>query len=344
MLKTTIPFVDLRGKTPVDLLRAYPDRARALINAARRSYGALSYAASAALLPIADKASHRWLARTKNPYLHEAESFADILGMRGIYALNMSYEWGCTSGAYRAEETVSLLRVLDWPFAQLGKNALVVLQSGKAGEFYNVTWPGLSGVFNAMAPGRFSAALNLAPMRDHQRNFIGNWIKNRRIMHKENGIPPAHLLRQVCEQATDYAAAKETLMTTPLAVPAIFILAGVRQGEGCVIERLENAAHVRELVADQQVVATNHFHTPFADGTKPRPFFDSPGRYKQGCALTAHDFDTLEFTWLRAPMLNPLTRLAMVADAATGRLQVQGYEGTTAATSIFNLPTASHAA
>jgi len=338
MLKTTIPLVDLRGKTPVDLLRTYPDSARALIMAAKGSYGIWSRVASSLLLPLADKQSHEWLKRTNNPFLHEIESFDSVLGIRGTFALNLSYEWGCTSGAYRGIETVSMMRVLDWPFPKLGKNVLVVLQSGKAGDFYNVTWSGISGVFNALAPSRFCAALNLAPKRDHGGNIVSDWIKNRKIARSQSGIPPSHLLRQVFEIAPDYNVAKEMLMKTPLAVPAIFTLTGINEGEGCVIERLENSAEVRELNAAQQVVTSNHFHTSLAEGTIPRPLFNSDGRYRQALAMQGHELLQDGFAWLRAPILNPYTRLCMVADAATGRLIVQGFEGITTATEIFNLP------
>ncbi|MDE3061393.1 MAG: hypothetical protein KGJ06_10320, partial [Pseudomonadota bacterium] len=96
MLKPAIPTVDLRGKTPVDLLRAYPDRAQALIKAARRTYGPLSNAAATLAFPLADRVSHRWLKRTRNPFLYEIESYAEILESRGVYTLNLSYEWACT--------------------------------------------------------------------------------------------------------------------------------------------------------------------------------------------------------------------------------------------------------
>lgn len=343
MLKTTIPFVDLRGKTPIDLLRTYPDSAKTLVVAARKSYGYWSHIASSLILPFVDKKSHAWLTRTRNPFLHEIESFDSILGVRGIYSLNLSYEWGCTSGAYRNNESVAMMRVLDWPFPKLGKHVLIVLQNGKAGDFYNVTWPGISGVFNAMAPARFSAALNLAPMRRHSSNIITDWFRNRRIAHSQTGLPPAHLLRQVFEQATDYNSAKEILTKTPIAVPAIFTLTGLESGEGCVIERTENAAEVREIGADQQVVASNQFQSSLAKGNKShkflaRPFFNSEGRWQQGCKLQGHEIINSNFSWLCAPILNPFTRLCMVADAATGRLTVQGFEGITAATEIFNLP------
>ena len=219
----------------------------------------------------------------------------------------------------------------------------MVLQSGKVGDFYNVTWPGISGVFNAMAPARFSAALNLAPMRRHSRNIIGDWFRNRSIAQSQSGLPPAHLLRQVFETAADYNSAKEMLTKTPIAVPAIFILTGLEAGEGCVIERVENGAEVREIGADQQVVASNQFQTSLATGNPSykflaRPFFNSEGRWQQGCKLQGHEIMNSNFSWLCAPILNPFTRLCMVADAATGKLTVQGFEGLTAATEVFNLP------
>ena len=55
---------------------------------------------------LPDKWSHAWLQRSNNPYAHEIETMADILGIRGVYTFNGSYEWGCTSGAYRMDESV----------------------------------------------------------------------------------------------------------------------------------------------------------------------------------------------------------------------------------------------
>src|SRR5690606_11697145 len=120
MLKVTIPFVDLRGKSPIDLLRSYPDKARAVIDGARDMYGKPSRVLSTLVLPLANRSSHAWLKRTRNPYLHEIESMSDILETSGVIALNLSYEWGCTTGAWRTGENVSMLRTLDWPFPGLG--------------------------------------------------------------------------------------------------------------------------------------------------------------------------------------------------------------------------------
>lgn len=339
MLKAPIPFVDLRGRTPIDLLRNYPDKALELIRASRRIYGLASQAASALLLPLADRRSHAWLRRSANPYLYEIESFAEILGVSGVYALNLSYEWGCTGGVFRNGDSVSQLRVLDWPFPQMGRHVMAVLQNGKAGEFFNLTWPGVSGVFNAMAPGRFCASVNLAPMREHMLGFAGDWVRNRMLADKQSALPPAHLLRQVFEQASDYESAKKMLAETRLAVPAIFVLSGMRGGEGCVIERLENTAEILELSAGQQLTTSNHFNSSLAmvgAGWRPREP-DSHGRHKQSCSIHGHDFAD-DFNWVRSPIVNEYTRLCMVMDASSRKLLAQGFEGMLQVTDVFNLP------
>ena len=343
MLKATIPFVDLRGRTPVDLLRNYPDKARELIKASKRIYGLLSHAASVAVLPLADKRSHAWLARNRNPYLYEIESFSEILATTGVYALNLSYEWGCTTGVFRDKDSVPMLRVLDWPFPQLGRHIMVVLQNGKAGEFFNLTWPAVSGVYTGMAPGRFSAALNLAPMREHKLGLIGDWFRNRALANSQDALPPPHLLRQVFEQAENYEMAKKMLCETRLAVPAIFTLAGIREGDGCIIERLENTAEILELSASQQLTTANHFNSSLSMvgmGWRPRPP-DSAGRWKQSCTIHGHDLKD-NFDWLRSPIINEFTKLCVVMDASTSRLTAQGFEGMLQVTEMFNLPVQSH--
>jgi len=339
MLKTTIPFIDLRDKTLVDLTRRTPDMSRAQILATRRTYGIMSELATWICVPLLDRLSHRWLKKTRNPYLHEIETFASIVGVRGVITLNLAYEWGCTSGAYTRGETISLLRILDWPFPDMGKNLLIALQKGPAGDFYNITWPALSGVFQGMAPGRFTASINQAPMRKHGLGYVGDWWMNRRIFRKQTALPPAHLLRQVFERASDYAQAKEMLLKTPIAIPAIFILTGLAPHEACIIERLEDNAEIKDIQTAQCIGAANEFHSGFAQvgkGFRPREP-DSGGRYKQCQGVSLYDLAKPDFSWLRPPMLNTNTRLVMLGDAATGELRVQGFEGSSMVTEIFVL-------
>ena len=93
--------------------------------------------------------------------------------------LNLSFEWTCTSGAAPSPDGHGnrMLRVLDWRLHGLGKNVVVAREEAPAGVFYNVTWPGAVAVLTAMAPGRFSAAINQAPMRRyglHHRRRLGD--------------------------------------------------------------------------------------------------------------------------------------------------------------------------
>ena len=116
MLKSTIPYIDLRGKGENALLRAFPDKAKAMLYASRKTYGLASYAASAAVFPLSDLWSRHLLRISHSPYLHEIEEAAHIVGKAGIYTLNIADCWGCTSGAYVTAGGVEILRVLDWPF------------------------------------------------------------------------------------------------------------------------------------------------------------------------------------------------------------------------------------
>ncbi len=344
MLKQAVPFVDLRGKTPMDLLRMFPDKAEELVMAARRTYGLPSYLASAALMPLADRISRRWLERSHNPYLPEIDAMADMLSCRGVHALNVSFEWGCTSGIWKTGGTLSLLRVLDWPFPALGRHIVIAHQEGKAGDFYNITWPGVSGVFTAMAPARFAASINQAPMRRHKRGQLLDWLTNRRMASRQLALPAAHLLRQVFERAEHYQAAKAMLIETPLAVPATFVLGGLKAGEACVIERLETRAEVIEMSADYTLHATNHFTTSLAKegkGWRPREI-DSAGRYRHAASIGGHELAQTGFGWLHAPVINANTRLCVLADPTTRRLMVQGYEGSLPVTELFHIPPSSY--
>lgn len=323
----TIPLADIRAGGPHQLVRDYSGQARELIAASRRTLGLFSDLACRVALPLADRTSLRWLEENGNPYLGEIRRCADHLGVTGVYALNVCFEWGCTSGVYAREDGPTLARTLDWIFPKLGEHLIVAHQRGRAGDFYNVTWPGVSGVFQGMAPARFAAAINQAPMRRHRLTLLGDWIKNRRQVFSMKALPPAHLLREVFENALDYGEAKERLSRTPVALPAIYILAGPRAGKGCVIERTEHDHAVRPLEGDR-VCASNQFDTHLnlaGHGWRPRPI-DSAGRVRLACATPPAALDR-EFGWFEPPIANAHTRLAMTACAATGELSVFGTRG-----------------
>lgn len=326
----SIPYLDMRGKTPLDLLKDHRSSAHALVVAAANTCGALGRVASLLALPLGDRASLAWLERSRNPYLGEIRAMADTLGRSGVYFLNVCFEWGCTGGVWNTERGPLLRRVLDWPFPALGEHAVVAHQDGPAGDFLNATWPGVSGVYQASAPRRFAAALNQAPMRERGYGFAGDWLTARIATTSNFGLPPAHLLRRVFERAPDYESAKRMLCETPLAVPAIFLLAGLAPDEGCVIERVEDAFVLRAMQGGR-VCAANHF-VGRDRGWRARPI-DNEGRY--ACAMGLDGAEGL--AWFKAPIANANSRLVLTARPAAGDLAVMGSSGAAPATEIFHL-------
>lgn len=337
----TIPLIDIRHVTPVALVEMHPEKARHLVHASRHAYGMASRMASHVALPVGDALGKLWLKKVGNPYRQEILHASKMLGIRGLVALNLCYEWGCTSAVCEsADASPLLLRTLDWPFPALGENMVVAHQAGEAGDFYNITWPAMSGVFTAMAQGRFAASLNQAPMRRHLGNVVTSWIKNRVQMHRHDGLPPAHLLRHVFETAPDYEAAKHMLCHMPVCVPVIYTLSGVREGEGCVIERVEDGFAVREL-HHGAVVAANHFETHLnavGYGWMPRAFCKIKSHHRSECMKTLNQQEiNTSFDWFKHPIANPLTRLALKINAAQGTLELIGTNGTTPVTHVFKL-------
>ncbi|HTQ13105.1 MAG TPA: carcinine hydrolase/isopenicillin-N N-acyltransferase family protein [Rhizomicrobium sp.] len=282
-------------------------------------------------LPLGDRASRRWLAKSGNRYAAEIDEIARHLGRSGAHVLNVCFEWGCTGGAWDTPQGPLLRRVLDWPFPRLGELVVVAHQDGPAGDFFNITWPGANGSFHGMARGRFAAAINQAPMRRHGAGYAGDWFANRLRAGRQTGWPAAHLLRHVFETARNFAEAKQLLCETPLAVPAIFILSGIVKDEGCVIERTEEAFAVRAMEAGR-VCAANHFETCLAGGRWQARPIDSAGRAACARALRGGG---QTFSWFAAPIANANSRLVFEAGAAEGSLAVMGVQGCSAVTDVF---------
>jgi hypothetical protein len=334
-----IPLIDIRETGPLALLESHALSARELIRASRTAFGPLAHAASYPAASVGDALVKRWLKRANNPYAAEIAGFAKYLKASGVYALNLIYEFGCTSGVYASSGGPRLLRVLDWPFRRLGEHLVVARQKGPAGEFHNATWPAVSGVYTAMAKGRFAVALNQAPMRRHRGGIYRDWLTNRRMVWRSNALPPAHLLRKVCETAKNYEEAKAMLLKEPIAIPVIYILAGTKPGEGCVIERLEQGAGLREIETRSQVSAGNHFLTHLngiGHGWMARAI-DSCGRGASAGQITPAAASDPEMRWYKPPIANIMSRVCFAASAATGEMSLMGVEGEAPVTGLFTL-------
>ncbi len=315
-----IPVVETGAAFPLQTLALQEPRARALMDCATAGV-------SPRLLRVLDAVSRRWLVKQGSIHLGEIDAIAAQLARPGVYFLSVNYEWGCTCrvGPSPDGRGARLVRVLDWVTGGLGRYVIAARVAGPAGPFVALTWPGYTGVLQAMAPGRFSAALNQAPMRAPFGIFHLDWAVGRGRVWRTVHPAPAHLLREVFETAGTFTAAKRMLMERPISTPAIFSIAGLGPNETAVIERTEADARVHE----GGNTAANHWQTPGWKGLSRGN--DSPGRacqmHRVPMELDGH------FAWLTPPILNWNTRLAMVADAREGRLAARGYEpaGRTAA-------------
>ncbi|MEM7172596.1 MAG: carcinine hydrolase/isopenicillin-N N-acyltransferase family protein [Pseudomonadota bacterium] len=330
-----IPFFDLGGAGPLALIEQAPGYAHGMISCGRQQYSPMA-------VDVMDRLSRRWAHKATSPYLAELQAAgeADLPG--GIWFMNHAYEWGCTTCASQDESSggVSLRRSLDWPFDGLGRHVVVARQDSPAGPYVNITWPGFLGVITAMAPGRFAIAINQAPVL-RRASFLPrwcwpvDWVISRWTTWQSDFRAPGFLLRQVFESCETYADAKKMLSETPIALPVFYTIAGTEPDQACVIERLAERARVFE---DPAAVA-NHWLSPDLEGRSRGQ--ESETRRQRICAA-AQDPDaallTGGFSWLTPPVLNKDTRLAVEANARTGRLVVQGYEKTGAATTVFSLP------
>jgi len=313
-----IPVHDFRTGGLPAFAEARRAEAIALMEAVLGGFGPVGRALRP-LLPLGDRIAARRLAAAGDPYHAEILALRQVLGRAGPVAFSLSYEWGCTTRIFETGAAPVLFRTLDWPFHGLGARVEVVHLSGPAGDWVTATWPGLMGVLHGAAPGRFAIAMNQAPERQTGLGRAADWAASKRRFLRGKGWLPAHLLRRVFETAPDYAAARETLAGTPVAMPVIFTLAGARPGEGCVIERTETGA---ESPAGGPAVAANHFTTRLGGGRWRMRGDDSAGRHRAAVALDAPP----AVDRLVPPILNPLTRLALTLDAR-GSLAVAGYEG-----------------
>ena len=155
-----IPVIDTGPGFALAALDADIARAHRLLD------GPTRYVPKPALKAL-DVASRRWLARWDNAYLPEIDAIAARLDRPGVHFFSVMYEWACTCAVKPSPDGTSarLVRVLDWRTAGLGREVMAARVAGPSGPYVTLTWPGFSGVIQAMAPGRFSAALNRSSPR-----------------------------------------------------------------------------------------------------------------------------------------------------------------------------------
>jgi len=281
------------------------------------------------LARIADPIVRGWMKRSGTGYAAEIDAVSRTLKRPGIWLLHGAYLFGCTALADDGAQGPRLRRTLDWPFPGLGRLVEVARQRGPAGEYLNVTWPGFVGVLTAMAPARFAASINQAPMRRRWRTPMLLWLDY--ALNALNGLrgsgrlPPEHLLRHVFETCTSFEEALHLLKTVPVARPVLFLLVGTQPGERIVIEREETRARTYR---DDTVFANDWRER--SSRWRPRACGDGApveNNVRRRAALAAWSGRNADdFDWVTAPVLNACTRLSVEMCPATGHLSVAGWE------------------
>ncbi len=328
----SIPVIDVREGGPVRHAIEGSARAQALRNDCLHFLPA----PVRGLLPIMDSLTRRWLQRSRSPYVADLAATAAGLGFPGIWFLNGSYQWGCTAAARDEQGAPWLARTLDWPFAGLGRHVEIAHMRGPAGDFLSATWPGYVGTLTAVAPGRFAAAMNQAPLwRRTRRPWLRPFDLAANALHTWSlrYCPPDHLLREVFETCRDFGEARRRLETVPLARPVIYLLIGCERGERCVIERTEESCNSRSA----ETSAANDWlcrAEPWEARISTRMLLKAS--YDEAAAKSRARRETLDswpqpfsqggFAWVTPPVLNSMTRLAVEMCAADGTLRAVGYE------------------
>jgi hypothetical protein len=329
---TMIPVVDVRDGGPTRHAVEGRARARALRDDCLSWLPRIAHPA----VPLLDGVSRRWLTRSRSPYVAEIKAIVAELGFSGVWFLNGSYVWGCTSLAHQEDEAPWLLRTLDWPFPGLGRHVEVARMAGPAGDFWSLTWPGAVGMLTAMAAGRFAACLNQAPLWRHTRHpwlrpydIARNAIRTWSLRH----IPPDQLLRQTFEQCRTFAEARACLETVRVARPAIFTLVGCAPGERCVIERTEEdfaTRHETTSAANDWLVPTEPWEARVGGDLALSCSHDEAtenSRVRREALAGWRGSPVRDsFGWVAPPVLNRYTRLAAEMCPASGTLRVVGYE------------------
>jgi len=173
---------------------------------------------------------------------------AGVIGVSpvGLMTGNLCYDilagtgaMACSTLALPGEDGPVLARNMDWfPAEKIAKASCVVRE--EYGE--NAGFLGMLGVVTGMSKAGFGLCLNAA--------FAGT---------DPQGYPMLLFLRHVMDTATSFADALEMLQRERLMSGGIITLVGTRNDERAIMERGPTAAVVRRAIADEPLMATNHF-------------------------------------------------------------------------------------
>jgi acid ceramidase len=149
-----------------------------------------------------------------------------------LFKFAWSRPFACTAFAVETSDGILHARNLDWwtENSALSRYTTVTrFLNAQAGDFSTVGWPGFTGVFSGVAPGRFAVTLNAVLSLEPARL----------------ATPITFLLRTALEDCLSFEAALKVLSGTPIPCDCLLLLTGIRQGELAVIERTPSRHAIR---------------------------------------------------------------------------------------------------
>jgi hypothetical protein len=160
------------------------------------------------------------------------------------FAKTIEESFGCTAMAFNLDGNrgVAHVRNLDWDLKGCGPKSVIIHYKGEEGPFTAPSWPGFVGVLSGVAPGRFSATINMAP----QVSMPGTqW-------------PVTFALRIAFEECGTFDEAVKYLTRVKLAASTLFMVVGTKKDQAVVIEHTGSKARCRWM-EDGVLVVTNHY-------------------------------------------------------------------------------------
>lgn len=203
-------------------------------------------------------------------FVKEIDALAKVSGypFGEIFFLNFMYEYStikaCSTILVKSAGKVLHGRNLDFPMMRLLSNLVVTIDYYQGHKKVFTIDHVLGSVF-ALTGIRYGAfAVNV-----DTRYATSNIAEVFNIL-VEDAMPDVWLLRRVLAEETNYADALQRLKTTRIGAPVYFMISGVKDNEGCVIERDCNSVHASYELNDATwfLVQTNY------DRDVPDPVID----------------------------------------------------------------------
>lgn len=175
----------------------------------------------------------------KHPYMRELNGLAKAakVDVKDLLLGNLLYDFaagfklpgvGCTGFVHGGPKSPLIARAMDWNIPEgIGEWSTVLrYQGGDPGyeyELLTVGFPGFNGIISGLSSEGVAITVNMRTPDEHFFK-LPNWA-----------TPTLWRVREVLEEASDYASAYDLITEEVMASPAFFLMCGRESGESCLV-------------------------------------------------------------------------------------------------------------